>query len=214
MQNDYGLYNIVFETKVVEARHSTKTGLWSVQLQDLHTKEIRTRTCNVLVTATGPLSLPKEPPFDTEKFQGDVFHTARWRHDVSLEGKAVVLLGNGCTAAQIIPNILQSSRLKSLTQVARGRQNLLPPPAIPAGSWLRWIFRWIPGALWAFRCLLFWGGESTFLRTDIVRGKKDRENTLKESVDFMHKTAPSKYWKALEADFDVGSKVSIAAVSM
>lgn len=209
VQKQYELYNIVFETLVTEARFSNKTGLWTVELKDLKTKEIRTRTCNVLVTATGPLSLPKDPPFDTEKFDGDVFHTARWRNDVSLDGKDVVLLGNGCTSAQIVPNIV--NKVNSLTQVARGRQHFMPPPAIPSGDWLRALFKWVPGLLYCFRAVLFWSTETAFKRSDIVRGKTSRESALKENLDYVHKTAPQKYWKDLEAHFDVGSKVSALA---
>jgi cation diffusion facilitator CzcD-associated flavoprotein CzcO len=33
-----------------------------------------------------------------ETFKGDLFHSARWRHDVSLEEKRVGVIGNGCSA--------------------------------------------------------------------------------------------------------------------
>jgi cation diffusion facilitator CzcD-associated flavoprotein CzcO len=33
-----------------------------------------------------------------ETFKGEVFHSARWRHDVDLRGKRVGVLGNGSSA--------------------------------------------------------------------------------------------------------------------
>jgi cation diffusion facilitator CzcD-associated flavoprotein CzcO len=33
-----------------------------------------------------------------DKFCGDVWHSARWRHDVELKGKRVGVIGNGCSA--------------------------------------------------------------------------------------------------------------------
>ncbi len=40
-----------------------------------------------------------------EDFQGEWFHSARWRHDISLAGKRAAAIGNGPSAAQFIPEI-------------------------------------------------------------------------------------------------------------
>lgn len=218
VQDRFKIYNIVYQTKVSNATFSSKTGLWTVQLVDLTTKETRTRTCNILIAACGPLSVPKEPPFSIEKFDGDVWHTAQWRSDVSLENKRVVLLGNGCTAAQIIPSILNTNndheRVRTLTQIARGRQSVLPPPGIPSGSWIRWAFRWIPGLLYAFRAALFLGLEGNFVRADTEKGRKGRAETMEVCRKYVRETAPEKYWDALEPDFDIGAKVRGAQSSL
>ena len=36
---------------------------------------------------------------------GPAFHTARWRHDLSLEGLRVAVIGTGCSAIQVVPAI-------------------------------------------------------------------------------------------------------------
>lgn len=33
-----------------------------------------------------------------ENFHGELWHSARWRHDVELKGKRVGVIGNGCSA--------------------------------------------------------------------------------------------------------------------
>jgi cation diffusion facilitator CzcD-associated flavoprotein CzcO len=61
---------------------------------------------DVLLTACGQLSVPKVPPLPgLESFSGPWFHTARWRHDVPLEGKRVAVIGTGCSAIQVVPAI-------------------------------------------------------------------------------------------------------------
>jgi cation diffusion facilitator CzcD-associated flavoprotein CzcO len=61
---------------------------------------------DVLVTACGQLSVPSVPPLPgLESFEGPAFHTAEWRHDVSVEGKRVAVIGTGCSAIQTVPSI-------------------------------------------------------------------------------------------------------------
>jgi cation diffusion facilitator CzcD-associated flavoprotein CzcO len=40
-----------------------------------------------------------------ERFAGDVFHSARWRHDVDLSGRRVGVIGTGASGIQIVPAI-------------------------------------------------------------------------------------------------------------
>jgi len=134
---------IVFRTVVDEARFSRSTGLWTVQLRNVVTGETRTKTCNTLVSAVGALSTPADAPFDTTKFDGAVMHSARWDKDVSLKDKDVVVLGNGCSAAQLVPAILPE--VKSLTQIARAKHAIVPPNAIVDNAFTNGLYRWIPG---------------------------------------------------------------------
>lgn len=60
----------------------------------------------VVINASGPLSTPVIPNFPgRDRFQGDTWHTNNWRHDVSLAGKRVAIIGSGASAAQVIPAI-------------------------------------------------------------------------------------------------------------
>src|ERR1700730_5085097 len=61
---------------------------------------------DLLLTACGQLSTPKMPSIPgLESFEGPVFHTAQWRHDVELAGKRVAVIGTGCSAVQAVPAI-------------------------------------------------------------------------------------------------------------
>jgi cation diffusion facilitator CzcD-associated flavoprotein CzcO len=61
---------------------------------------------DVLLTACGQLSVPSVPPLPgLDSFDGPAFHTAQWRHDVSLTGKRVAVIGTGCSAIQVVPAI-------------------------------------------------------------------------------------------------------------
>ncbi|MGA9873971.1 MAG: NAD(P)/FAD-dependent oxidoreductase [Rhodococcus sp. (in: high G+C Gram-positive bacteria)] len=63
-------------------------------------------TAKVVVTAVGALCEPNLPPIKgIEGFQGDIFHSAQWNHDVSLAGKRVAVIGTGASAIQIVPAI-------------------------------------------------------------------------------------------------------------
>jgi len=47
---------------------------------------------------------PKDLP-GKDVFKGEAWHSARWRDDVPLSGKKVGIIGNGCSSAQIIPEL-------------------------------------------------------------------------------------------------------------
>lgn len=127
-----------------------------------------------------------------------------WRHDVDIKNKNVVIIGNGCSASQIIPVI--ASEVKSLTQLARTRQSILPRPPIP-DSWLfSWMLRNVPGVLFAFRALLFFLFEGFFNISDIVKGAGLRKQSLDGANASMKALAPERYWKMLTPDFDIGAK--------
>lgn len=73
------------------------TSTWLVTLRDLSTGETYYQECKILISAVGGLVNPNQ--FDTagiDDFQGDIIHTARWRQDISLRRKNVIVVGNGC----------------------------------------------------------------------------------------------------------------------
>ncbi|SFQ03397.1 Predicted flavoprotein CzcO associated with the cation diffusion facilitator CzcD [Amycolatopsis arida] len=59
-----------------------------------------------VVFAAGLLHEPKIPDLPgLAGFPGAVFHSARWDHDVELAGRRVAVVGTGCSAVQIVPEI-------------------------------------------------------------------------------------------------------------
>src|SRR5580704_8176293 len=63
-------------------------------------------SASVVIGAMGALSEPSLPSLPgIERFEGAVFHSAAWRHDVELRGARVALIGSGASAIQIAPEI-------------------------------------------------------------------------------------------------------------
>lgn len=59
-----------------------------------------------VISAVGLLNVPKYPSWPgMSEFSGNIFHTARWPHEVNLETKRVAVVGTGSTAAQVVPSL-------------------------------------------------------------------------------------------------------------
>jgi cation diffusion facilitator CzcD-associated flavoprotein CzcO len=87
-------------TEVQSARWDDERATWVLQTS------AGQHEAGVLVTACGQLSVPSAPPLEgLDSFEGPAFHTARWRHDVDLQGKRVAVIGTGCSAIQVVPAI-------------------------------------------------------------------------------------------------------------
>jgi cation diffusion facilitator CzcD-associated flavoprotein CzcO len=87
-----------FSTRVDEAAWDEDSRTYRVRTGDL------VQEFDLLVSCVGLLSVPKEVNFPgLEDFQGTVFHSSRWRHDVELTGKRVAVVGTGSSSAQIVP---------------------------------------------------------------------------------------------------------------
>ena len=87
-------------TEVTEARWDPERSKWTLQTT------AGEHEADVLLTACGQLNVPKVAQIPgVESFGGPAFHTARWRHDVDLNGKRVAVIGTGCSAIQIVPKI-------------------------------------------------------------------------------------------------------------
>ena len=88
-------------TEIVEARFDEARGAWA-----LTTAAGETVTARVVVSAVGGLVNPALPDIKgIESFAGEIFHTARWRHDYELTGKRVAVIGTGASAVQVVPAI-------------------------------------------------------------------------------------------------------------
>ncbi|MGK2959110.1 MAG: flavin-containing monooxygenase, partial [Acidimicrobiales bacterium] len=83
-----------------------------------------------VIAATGVLHHPSYPDIEgLDTFEGTMFHTARWNHDVSLEGKRVGIVGTGSTAVQVVTAIVDNVGELNLFQ--RTPQWVLPMENTP-----------------------------------------------------------------------------------
>ena len=90
----------LFDTEVTEARWDAAAKRWLVDTTN------GAFSADVLVGAVGALAEPNLPDIKgIENFRGEIFHSARWNHDVALAGKRVALIGTGASAIQVGPAI-------------------------------------------------------------------------------------------------------------
>ncbi len=119
-----------------------------------------------VVSAVGQMNQPKMPDIaGIDRFDGAVFHSARWRHDVPLEGKKVVVVGAGASAMQLVPSVAaQASRL---TLIQRSPQWVLPLEDYhrKVSPDTQWLLANVPYYLAWYRFGLFWRFSDAVLAT-------------------------------------------------
>src|SRR3954452_21146986 len=94
------LDRFVFDTPADDAAWDDETQRWTVRTPN------GTWVSKTLIVGAGGLSAPRMPGIEgIETFQGEVFHSARWDHDVDLVGKRVAVVGTGASAIQIVPEL-------------------------------------------------------------------------------------------------------------
>src|SRR4051794_15810222 len=93
-----------FDTRMEEAAWDDATQRWRTRVVGPDGEH--TIVSTTLVVGAGGLSEPRLPDIEgISSFQGQVFHSARWDHDVDLRGKRVAVIGTGASAVQIIPEL-------------------------------------------------------------------------------------------------------------
>ncbi|WP_350305846.1 flavin-containing monooxygenase [Photorhabdus viridis] len=114
-----------------------------------------------LVTGTGHLTDANLPQIeDLNSFTGEVFHSAGWKHDVSLQGKRVGIIGSGASATQIVPEVAQS--VSELVVFQRNPSYIIPRPDRSYSDSEKQRFRRDPESIPALRADIFWHFESMY----------------------------------------------------
>jgi cation diffusion facilitator CzcD-associated flavoprotein CzcO len=91
-------------------------GRWQIETAAGHRD-----TVDVVIAATGVLHHPLYPDLDgLDDFEGAAFHSARWDHDVALDGVRVGVVGTGSTAIQLVSALVP--RVERLTLFQRTAQ--------------------------------------------------------------------------------------------
>jgi len=141
----YGIRrNIRFFTRVESARYDEEKRCWNVDTVTADGKRDSLRG-DLLISAVGLLNVPKMPAIPgLENFAGPCFHTARWPQDLDLRGKDVAVIGNGASAMQVVPAIVD--QVGQLTVFQRSRQWAAPfekfQKPVPLGP--RFLLREVP----------------------------------------------------------------------
>lgn len=142
----------LFDTDVMRAEWDCEAGRWQV-----HTTSGEF-TADVLVPAVGALCEPSLPRISgIDSFAGEVFHSARWNHDVDLAGKRVAVIGTGASAVQIVPAI--ADQVAHLDVYQRTAGWVLPRRDRAYSAVERWAYRRVPYLQRLARSAIYWGRE-------------------------------------------------------
>ncbi|WP_063821122.1 flavin-containing monooxygenase [Nocardia araoensis] len=150
---DHGLVpHLRLGTAISAARYLEAESGW-----ELTTSEGQRVFADVVVFAVGQLHRPHIPDLaGRADFAGPSFHSARWDHEQNLRGKDVAVIGNGSSAAQMLPALAAIARQVRVFQ--RTPHWVLPKPPAHFGPLARTALR-LPGAHRLYRRVLYYGGD-------------------------------------------------------
>lgn len=197
---------MTFRVEVEKCEWVEDTKRWQVHVRRLETDEIFLHECQFLFAATGQLVQPRELDVPgQEQFRGPIFHSSYWPSDLQLDDKKVVIFGNGCTAAQIIPAILDKA--KRVTQITRSKHWFLPAIDDVSANVMQFLINFIPGGLILLRFIIFLVAENGRRAFPMNKsGARFRKRRQAQAEKYMRSMAPSKYHDLLIPDFEIGCR--------
>ncbi|TCO47123.1 cation diffusion facilitator CzcD-associated flavoprotein CzcO [Kribbella antiqua] len=119
-------------------------------------------TAQFLVSGMGPLAEPSYPQLrGIESFDGDVFHSAQWNHELNFSGRKVAVIGTGASAIQFVPAI--QPEVEELHLFQRTPPWIMPRPDRTITPAEKAVFRRFPLAQKAIRSWIYWSREAMVL---------------------------------------------------
>lgn len=201
--------------------------LWTCIFEDTITGEMFVREAPVVVSAIGTLDRPNVPEIEgAVDFQGKIFHSARWDDSVVVKNKNVVVLGNGASATQFVPELVKEVAPRGkVTQLVKSahwwtkRVSCLHAVAsraptdpkqqgnpVYSGLW-KSTLRYVPLAARMYRFYLAWQLEIVFYSFYMNQSGLRMRNKIREATtQYVESDAPEQYRKILIPDYEPGCK--------
>jgi cation diffusion facilitator CzcD-associated flavoprotein CzcO len=111
-------------------------------------------TAQILVLGIGGLSEPSIPAIPgLDRFEGTVFHSARWNHQHDLTGERVAAIGTGASAIQFVPRI--QPQVAELHLYQRTAPWIMPHSDRPVTALERRLWRAMPRSQHLSRALVY-----------------------------------------------------------
>ena len=224
----------VDEARWDDAEKKWKTAVTVAGGKDAEFGEHYTLTSDFLVSAVGQLNQPKYPDIPgLSDFKGKIMvsapsktglglaglrllpittnkarqkqHSARWDWSYDLQDKKIAIIGNGATAAQIIPELAKVA--KQLTVHQRTPNWVIPRADAPIPPWKRAVFKYVPPIRWRYRADMMDFRESFY---DAVIDKNTPFAALLAdmSIQLMKTQLPDRedLWPKLTPNYAIGCK--------
>ncbi|RLV96317.1 Glycine--tRNA ligase 1 mitochondrial [Spathaspora sp. JA1] len=197
-----------FRTSVEKLQYDEESATWKVFARDLSSGQRVIHTANIVLSCQGALVVPNQLNAPgLQDFKGTYLHSAIWDHSVSFKDKNVVVVGNGCSAVQLIPKLLSEQYgVKSLNQVVKSKHYIAPPlPTVLFYLYKLLAFSRI--GLLLLRWFVVLVAESRFpmFKGDGFFSRLLRYFNRGTAINYM-KTAPKKYHDKLVPSFKIGCK--------
>ncbi len=192
--------HVHFGEELVAADWQEKEGSWKVQ-----TKGGKTYHGKMFVSAIGQLHHPSIPNFEgKDTFAGPSFHSAKWNHAISLEGKTVGVIGNAASAVQFIPEIAKTAGKVKVFQ--RSANWMLPKQDRAYKGWEKNLVRRFPILLKMYRLKIWLLGGGLFL---LMKNGNDfiRKLYQKQTISYIKKHIKDRETiQHLTPDYPMGAK--------
>jgi cation diffusion facilitator CzcD-associated flavoprotein CzcO len=149
--------HIHFQRELTATNWNEADSFWEIKTKDGSTFQSKT-----FIPAVGQLHFLFIPRFtNQENFVGVTFHSARWNHDISLEGKTVGVIGNAASAIQFIPEIRKEA--KKVIVFQRSANWILPKQDRLYRSWEKNLVKRFPFLLKMYRLKIWLMAGALFL---------------------------------------------------
>jgi cation diffusion facilitator CzcD-associated flavoprotein CzcO len=196
----YGLApHLRLNTEIVEVLFSEQEGLYHISDQLGQTHKVR-----LVISALGPLNRPQVPELQgMETFEGPVFHSSNWRHDLDLKGKKVAVIGTGASAIQFVPELAKVVAKLSVFQ--RTPPYITPKPDAIISEKTKALFQRFPGLMKLRRECIFWFNE--LIGLGIMGNKSIGKLAHKEALDHLNAQVKDPVLRQkLTPDYEIGCK--------
>lgn len=144
---------IRFNHRVCRIEWSSRSAEWTAEIESPASDGARQIRCRFLFMCTGYYRYDEGylPAWKgMSRFTGDIVHPQKWRDDVDISGKRVIVIGSGATAVTIVPALARAA--EHVTMLQRSPSFVVSMPArddqvnrlrgrLPAAL-LSWLARW------------------------------------------------------------------------
>ncbi|KAF4551122.1 Flavin-binding monooxygenase-like protein 12 [Elsinoe fawcettii] len=195
------------QCEVIAAQWNDRKSVWQTRFRDLESGHEFTRESEILISCVGTISIPKDCTIPgNEQFKGPIWHSARWNHNFDLTGKTVGIVGNGCSAAQLVPHAVRTAA--KVIQFQRSPQWINERPNREFTAFEKWCFRYLP--LWQrFYRFSIWKATDDLhdlYSSNSARDIRKRAEATEVAIDYMKSHSPEKYHDILIPKFPLGCK--------
>lgn len=154
-----------FETEVERLEWDEDRQVWVAEARTAGGK-LERYEATAVISCAGIIGRPSVPDIaGMDRFEGPMFHSARWDHDIDLTGKRVAVIGTGATAMQIVPAIADVAARVLVFQ--RSPQWVVPNANYlrPVSDGVRLLMERVPYYASLYRARLIWQFQDKLLAT-------------------------------------------------